>query len=89
MIADTIYKHQVEADLIPFRDLLLGVFFISVGLQIDLDIVGANFVTIGLLCLSLMAIKAIILYLILATACAPVISVRSAISLAQSANSRW
>jgi len=83
MIADTIYKHQVEADLIPFRDLLLGVFFISVGLQIDLDIVGANFVTIGLLCLSLMAIKAIILYLILATACAPVISVRSAISLAQ------
>jgi CPA2 family monovalent cation:H+ antiporter-2 len=33
IIADTIYKYQVEADLIPFRDLLLGVFFVSVGLS--------------------------------------------------------
>jgi CPA2 family monovalent cation:H+ antiporter-2 len=49
MIADTIYKYQVEADLIPFRDLLLGVFFVSVGLQIDLNIVVQNLLTIVLL----------------------------------------
>jgi CPA2 family monovalent cation:H+ antiporter-2 len=30
LIAETHYKHQVEADLIPFRDLLLGFFFITV-----------------------------------------------------------
>ncbi|MBY4676052.1 cation:proton antiporter [Marinobacterium arenosum] len=35
VIAETPYKHQVEADLTPFRDLLLGVFFISVGIQLD------------------------------------------------------
>ncbi len=34
LIAETNYKHQAEADLIPFRDLLLGVFFITVGMQI-------------------------------------------------------
>ncbi|MDH3903374.1 MAG: cation:proton antiporter, partial [Xanthomonadales bacterium] len=45
MIADTIYKYQVEADLIPFRDLLLGVFFVSVGLQIDLNVVVQNLLT--------------------------------------------
>ena len=39
MIADTLYKYQVEADLIPFRDLLLGVFFVSVGLQININVV--------------------------------------------------
>lgn len=83
MIADTIYKHQVEADLIPFRDLLLGVFFVSVGLQIDLGIITANFLTITLLCLTLMAVKGIVLYLILATACSPLVSVKSAINLAQ------
>ncbi len=35
MISETKFKHQVEADLTPFRNLLLGVFFITVGMQID------------------------------------------------------
>ncbi len=39
MIAETHYKHQVEADLIPFRDLLLGIFFITVGMQLDFSII--------------------------------------------------
>lgn len=39
LIAETKYKHQAEVDLIPFRDLLLGVFFITVGMQIKFGII--------------------------------------------------
>ncbi|MDC0325792.1 cation:proton antiporter, partial [bacterium] len=46
MIADTIHKYQVEADLIPFRDILLGVFFVTVGLQIELNIIANHILTI-------------------------------------------
>jgi len=42
IIAKTHYKHQIEADLIPFRDLLLGIFFISVGMQVDFSVIPAN-----------------------------------------------
>lgn len=38
MLGDSNYKHQVETDIRPFRDILLGLFFVSVGLMLDLDI---------------------------------------------------
>ena len=38
MMGESNYKHQVEADIRPFRDILLGLFFVSVGLMLDLDI---------------------------------------------------
>lgn len=65
MIADTIYKYQVEADLIPFRDLLLGVFFVSVGLQIDPMIVVKNIIWVVLLCFTVMTLKTLVLFTIL------------------------
>ena len=83
MIADTIYKHQVEADLIPFRDLLLGVFFVSVGLQIDAAVVAQNIFTIVLLVVSLMSVKAAVLFLVLIPWCSKRTSLKSAITLAQ------
>ena len=42
MLAETKYKYQIEAELIPFRDLLLGLFFVTVGMQIDLAVVSKN-----------------------------------------------
>jgi len=42
-IAETKFRYRVESDLIPFRDILLGIFFISVGLQIDLNSAYENF----------------------------------------------
>ena len=83
MIADTIYKYQVEADLIPFRDLLLGVFFVSVGLQIDAAVVAQNIFTIVLLVVALMSAKAVVLFLILIPWCSKRTSLKSAITLAQ------
>ncbi len=49
LIAETKYKHKIEADLIPFRDLLLGLFFITMGMQIQFNIVFENWLLILLL----------------------------------------
>lgn len=38
MLGESNYKHQVEADIRPFRDILLGLFFVSVGLMLDIQI---------------------------------------------------
>ncbi len=62
LIAETHYKHQVEADLIPFRDLLLGIFFITVGMQLDFKIIFENILTISLLLPALIIIKIAIIY---------------------------
>lgn len=42
LISETIYRHQVEADIRPFRDILLGLFFISVGMMLNVAYVFAN-----------------------------------------------
>lgn len=39
LIAETEYKHQVETDIRPFHDVLLGLFFITIGMQLDLAVV--------------------------------------------------
>jgi len=62
MIAETHFKHQVEADLIPFRDLLLGVFFITVGMQLDFKIIYDNIILISLLLPALIILKVSIIY---------------------------
>jgi CPA2 family monovalent cation:H+ antiporter-2 len=42
LIAETEYRYQVEEDIKPFRDVLLGLFFVTVGMYLDLKEVGAN-----------------------------------------------
>jgi len=39
MLAETEYRHQVEADILPFRDVLLGLFFVTVGMMLDVELV--------------------------------------------------
>lgn len=65
MISDTHYRHQVEADLIPFRDLLLGVFFVTVGMQLDFQIIYDNILTIAFLLPALIVIKMFIIFALL------------------------
>ncbi|MFT5654982.1 MAG: CPA2 family monovalent cation:H+ antiporter-2, partial [Arenicella sp.] len=83
MIADTIYKYQVEADLIPFRDLLLGVFFVSIGLQIDLGVVKDNILIVLGLSLFVMLVKVTVTYLILFRSNTPKTSLKTAITLSE------
>ncbi|HEY5019493.1 MAG TPA: monovalent cation:proton antiporter-2 (CPA2) family protein [Steroidobacteraceae bacterium] len=56
MIAETEYRHQIEAVIRPFRELLLGLFFISVGMLLDLRVLHAQFLSVlGLLALTVTA----------------------------------
>jgi CPA2 family monovalent cation:H+ antiporter-2 len=63
MIAETKFKYQVEADLIPFRDLLLGLFFITIGFQIDLKVVFEYIDKIMLVVAFIFIIKFLVIYL--------------------------
>jgi len=83
IIAETRYKHQVEADLIPFRDLLLGVFFITVGMQIDFSVIGAYFTTIILLLFLFSFVKIAIIYAILIWSTSKRVALKTAIALFQ------
>jgi len=58
MLAETKYRHQVEADIKPFRGLLLGLFFITVGFAIDLNLAVANLGVVSSLVVGLLALKA-------------------------------
>jgi CPA2 family monovalent cation:H+ antiporter-2/glutathione-regulated potassium-efflux system protein KefB len=42
MLADTPFRHELEADVEPFRSILLGLFFLSVGMMLDLGVIAAN-----------------------------------------------
>jgi len=44
LIAETEYRYQVEEDIKPFRDVLLGLFFVTVGMALNLTVVGENIV---------------------------------------------
>ena len=83
IIAETRYKHQVEADLIPFRDLLLGVFFITVGMQIDFSIIREYYLTIFLLLFIFSFVKMAIIYGILIWATSRRVALKTAIALFQ------
>jgi glutathione-regulated potassium-efflux system protein KefB len=64
LLADSEYRHQIEADIAPFEGLLLAVFFIAVGMSIDLRVLVAEPVTLIAIVLGLLLIKAAILYLL-------------------------
>lgn len=62
LLADTAYRHQVEADIEPFRGLLLGLFFMTVGLSLDLPFMWANAPLILALTLALLVGKGALLF---------------------------
>ncbi len=49
LIAETEYRHQVEEDIKPFREVLLGLFFVTVGMQLDLRIARDNLALVAFL----------------------------------------
>ncbi|TRX55643.1 monovalent cation:proton antiporter family protein [Thalassomonas sp. M1454] len=64
MLGESQYKHQLEADIRPFRDILLGLFFITVGMKLDPSLLITSPGTIAILVIGFMLIKiAIIRYL--------------------------
>jgi CPA2 family monovalent cation:H+ antiporter-2 len=64
MLSETEYRHQIEADIRPFQDILLGLFFITVGMLISIEILAQYFWTIVLITLAIIVIKGVIIYAI-------------------------
>lgn len=64
MLAESSYRHELEADIEPFRGLLLALFFMAVGLSMQIDVIWANLAIILVAVPALMAIKAAILYVL-------------------------
>ncbi len=66
MLAETEYRHQIEAVIRPFRDLLLGLFFISVGMLLDLRLLGrpSELAAVLLMLATLVTLKALLAALV-------------------------
>ena len=64
VLANSEYRHELESDIDPFKGLLLGLFFITVGAAIRFDLLTANFGSIIGMTLGLIALKALVLYLL-------------------------
>ena len=64
MLSESSFRHQLEADIEPFRGLLLGLFFLGVGMSLNLDVVIENWPLILLGVISLMLTKGLCIYLV-------------------------
>ncbi len=57
LIAETEYRYQVESDIRPFRDVLMGLFFVSIGLLLDLKVLVAHWLEVMAAVLLLVGVK--------------------------------
>ncbi|MBB6093883.1 glutathione-regulated potassium-efflux system protein KefB [Povalibacter uvarum] len=64
LLSESTFRHQLEADVEPFRGLLLGLFFLAVGMALDLSVVAANWKLIAAVVPAMMAAKALCIYLV-------------------------
>ena len=64
MLAESQYRHQIEADILPFRGILLGLFFMTVGMGIDFSLLWDRLGDILLLTWGLMTIKTVVVYIL-------------------------
>lgn len=64
LLSESTFRHQIEADIEPFRGILLGLFFLSVGMSLDLGVVARNWPLIVSGVLAMMAVKALCIYMV-------------------------
>jgi glutathione-regulated potassium-efflux system protein KefB len=62
LLAESSYRHQLEADIQPFEGLLLGLFFTAIGMSLDLDLLVARWREVLMFAAILVAVKALVLY---------------------------
>ncbi|MBO9664490.1 monovalent cation:proton antiporter-2 (CPA2) family protein [Dokdonella sp.] len=62
LLADSEYRHEIEAQIEPFRGLLLGLFFVSIGMSLDMQMALAQPQLVATLLAALIALKALVLY---------------------------
>ncbi|MCX4219445.1 MULTISPECIES: monovalent cation:proton antiporter-2 (CPA2) family protein [Pseudomonas] len=64
LLGESHYRHQIEADIRPFRDILLGLFFVSIGMLIDLQLFASHSLQIIGMTLGLLVIKGLVVTLL-------------------------
>ncbi|MNK25347.1 Glutathione-regulated potassium-efflux system protein KefC [compost metagenome] len=64
LLSESTFRHQIEADIEPFRGILLGLFFLSVGMALDLTVVANNWPLILSGVLALMLAKGVCIYIV-------------------------
>lgn len=64
LLGESHYRHQIEADIRPFRDILLGLFFVSIGMLIDLQLFASHSLLIIGMTLGLLVIKGVVVALL-------------------------
>ena len=64
MLSESAFRYQLEADIEPFRGLLLGLFFLGVGMALNLTVVAENWLLIGAGVITLMLTKGLCIYLV-------------------------
>ena len=62
LLSESSYRHQLEADVEPFRGLLLGLFFLAVGMALDLAVVAANWQLVLTAVIALTLLKMLAIY---------------------------
>lgn len=63
LLSGTAYRHKVEADIAPFKALLLGLFFMTVGMNLNLALIEKHFLLVITSVIVLVAIKGTIIYI--------------------------
>lgn len=61
LLSETKYRYQVEADIAPFRGVLLGLFFVTVGFEIDVGLILSNLPLVSAIVAGIIAIKSLVL----------------------------
>ena len=62
LLSESSFRHQLEADVEPFRGLLLGLFFLSVGMALDLSIIARNWQVIAISVPAFIILKMLVIY---------------------------
>lgn len=65
VVSESIYSHRILSDILPFKDLFLAIFFISVGLLIDVDVIVANWQRILTGSLFILLLKSSVVFAVL------------------------
>ena len=69
LLAESNYRHELEADIEPFRGLLLALFFMGVGMSVDMNVVRENWQLIVAAALALTVLKAAIVWIVYGVTC--------------------
>jgi monovalent cation:proton antiporter-2 (CPA2) family protein len=62
LLSESHFKHQLEADIEPFRGMLMGLFFMSVGIAIDLGLIASNALLLAGAAIGVLALKSFVVF---------------------------